>query len=203
MTDSLKPEEIYHILARRVARALSKSRCSLVLAKPGDIFGTVVAAYENPMLRNLRIQLGRYPEILKALETDQVVIVEDVAKDPLFAEVRAGGSATASRCRSGRWWRCRSGCGTSRPGCSSCGPHGSEPPLTHGDAHFADTVIKAAVAAIEKAHDFASIVSDRQRLEHLASHDALTGCLNRRALSSSGSRTSGSGPRATTSSSPC
>ncbi|MEK7667754.1 MAG: response regulator, partial [Gemmatimonadota bacterium] len=90
VTDSLKPDEIYHILARRVARALSKSRCSLVLAKPGDVYGTVVAAYENPMLRNLRIQLGRYPEILKALETDRPVIVEDVATDPLFAEVRAG-----------------------------------------------------------------------------------------------------------------
>jgi diguanylate cyclase (GGDEF)-like protein len=57
-----------------------------------------------------------------------------------------------------------------------------EPPLNRADAHFADTVIKGAVAAIEKAHDFASIVSDRERLEHLASHDALTGCLNRRAL---------------------
>jgi len=38
------------------------------------------------------------------------------------------------------------------------------------------------VAAIEKAHDFADIVSDKERLEHLASHDALTGCANRRSL---------------------
>ncbi|MEK7668291.1 MAG: GGDEF domain-containing protein, partial [Gemmatimonadota bacterium] len=59
--------------------------------------------------------------------------------------------------------------------------HG-ETALTGADAQFADTVIKAAVAAIEKAHDFANIVSDKERLEHLASHDALTGCLNRRAL---------------------
>src|SRR5205807_57007 len=36
VTDSLKPDEMYHILARRVARALNISKCSMVLAKPGD-----------------------------------------------------------------------------------------------------------------------------------------------------------------------
>src|SRR3989475_11856771 len=42
--------------------------------------------------------------------------------------------------------------------------------------------IKTAVSAIEKAYDFESAVSDKQRLEKLASTDALTGCMNRRAL---------------------
>jgi len=182
VTDSLKPEEIYHILARRVARALNKSRCSLVLAKPGDTFGTVVAAYENPMLRNLRIQLGRYPEILKALETDQVVIVEDVSKDPLFSEVRAGWERDGLEVQIGSVVALPFRMRDQQAGVLFLRTTREEPPLTRGDAHFADTVIKAAVAAIEKAHDFASIVSDRERLEHLASHDALTGCLNRRAL---------------------
>src|SRR5216117_4221966 len=36
VTDSLKPDEIYHILVRRVARVLHISKCSMVLAKPGD-----------------------------------------------------------------------------------------------------------------------------------------------------------------------
>src|SRR6266704_5644641 len=48
VTDSLKPDEIYHILARRVARVLNISKCSMVLAKSGDQQGVVVAAYENP-----------------------------------------------------------------------------------------------------------------------------------------------------------
>jgi DNA-binding response OmpR family regulator len=63
VTDSLKPDEIYHILARRVARALGISKCSIVLARPGDAHGSVMAAFENPMLRSLRIELSRYPEI--------------------------------------------------------------------------------------------------------------------------------------------
>jgi two-component system cell cycle response regulator len=182
VTDSLKPEEIYHILARRVARALNKSRCSLVLAQPGDVFGTVVAAFENPMLRNLRIQLGRYPEILRALETEQVVIVEDVATDPLFAEVRAGWARDGLEVQIGSVVALPFRMRDQQAGVLFLRTTREEAPLTRADAQFADTVIKGAVAAIEKAHDFASIVSDRERLAHLASHDALTGCLNRRAL---------------------
>jgi len=182
VTDALKPEEIYHILARRVAHALNKSRCSLVLARPGDTYGTVVAAYENPMLRNLRIQLGRYPEILKALETDQVVIVEDVATDPLFAEVRAGWATDGLDVQIGSVVALPFRMRDQQAGVLFLRTTREEARLTRADAHFADTVIKGAVAAIEKAHDFASVVSDRERLEHLASHDALTGCLNRRAL---------------------
>jgi two-component system cell cycle response regulator len=182
VTDSLKPEEIYHILARRVARALNKSRCSLVLAKPGDVLGTVVAAYENPMLRNLRIQLGRYPEILKALETDQVVIVEDVSSDPLFDEVRGEWQRDGIAVQIGSVVALPFRMRGEQSGVLFLRTARDEAPLTRADAHFADTVIRAAVAAIEKAEDFASIVSDRERLEHLAAHDALTGCLNRRAL---------------------
>src|SRR5512134_77732 len=41
VTDSLKPDEIYHILARRVARVLNISKCSMVLATAGDQVGVV------------------------------------------------------------------------------------------------------------------------------------------------------------------
>src|SRR5256884_9742934 len=89
VTDSLKPDEIYHILVRRVARVLQISKCSMVLAKAGDQVGVVVAAYENPMLRNLQIELARYPEIQRALGSGRAVLVEDVASDPVYAEERA------------------------------------------------------------------------------------------------------------------
>src|SRR5881296_4026702 len=183
VTDSLKPDEIYHILVRRVARVLHISKCSMVLAKAGDQMGVVVAAYENPMLRNLQIELARYPEIQRGLTTGRPVLVEDVSTDPLYADERV------------RWQRD----GINVPTRSAVAlpfsmkeqpvgvfflrTTGEDPPLTRADAQFAETVIRTAVAAIEKAYDFETAVSDKKRLEKLAATDALTGCLNRRALS--------------------
>src|SRR5207247_3676325 len=78
VTDSLKPDEIYHILVRRVARVLHISKCSMVLAKAGDQMGVVVAAYENPMLRNLQIELARYPEIQRGRTPGRPALLDDV-----------------------------------------------------------------------------------------------------------------------------
>ena len=183
VTDSLKPDEIYHILVRRVARVLQISKCSMVLAKPGDQLGVVVAAYENPMLRNLQIELARYPEIQRALTSSRSVLVEDVGSDPLYAEERV------------RWQRDKIVVPTrsavalpfsmkdQQLGVFFLRTTGEDPPLTRADAQFAETVIRTAVAAIEKAYDFETAVSDKKRLEKLAATDALTGALNRRALS--------------------
>src|SRR5207247_10193670 len=95
VTDSLKPDEIYHILVRRVARVLHISKCSMVLAKAGDQMGVVVAAYENPMLRNLQIELARYAELQRGLTTGRPVPVRDVSTDPLYADARVRGQRDA------------------------------------------------------------------------------------------------------------
>ena len=182
VTDSLKPDEIYHILARRVARVLNISKCSMVLAKSGDQHGVVVAAYENPMLRNLQIELTRYPEIRQALTTGRLVLVEDVSTDPLYKEERLRWERdgikvpTRSAVALPFWMK------DQQMGLFFLRTTGDDPPLTRADAQFGETVIKTAVSAIEKAYDFETAVSDKQRLEKLALTDALTGCLNRRAL---------------------
>ena len=183
VTDSLKPDEIYHILARRVARVLNISKCSMVLAKSGDETGVVVAAYENPMLRNLQIELARYPEIRQALTTGRLVLVEDVSTDPLYKDERLRWEKdgikvpTRSAVALPFWMK------DQQMGVFFLRTTGDDPPLTRADAQFGETVIKTAVSAIEKAYDFETAVSDKQRLEKLALTDALTGCMNRRALS--------------------
>src|SRR5256712_3125651 len=182
VTDSLKPDEMYHILARRVARALNISNCSMVLAKPGDQQGIVVAAYENPLLRNLQIELARYPGIRKAVSTGRLVLVEDVATDALYEDERRRWELeeikvpTRSAVALPLWMN------QQQIGVIFLSTAGHQPPATPVDAPVAATVLKTAVSAIAKAYDFETAVSDKQRLEKLASTHALTGCMHRRAL---------------------
>nr|MBP9105155.1 GGDEF domain-containing protein [Gemmatimonadaceae bacterium] len=58
----------------------------------------------------------------------------------------------------------------------------NEPKLTPEDIEFADTVVKAAVAAVQRAKVLETTMADNRRLEVLAHTDPLTAVLNRRAL---------------------
>jgi two-component system cell cycle response regulator len=182
VTGDFSAEELYHILVRRVARALDITHCSLILARPGDITGTVVTAYENSALRNLEIRLERYPEIRQALDTNLPVLVEDVSISPLYAEVReewlASGRAVLVRSVIALPFELDDHTG----GVFFLRTVGEAPPLTAQDVEFADTVVRAAVGAIRRAHVMESTMADNVRLELLARTDPLTQTLNRRAL---------------------
>ena len=182
VTGDLTSEEIYSILARRVARALSVSHCSVILARPGDATGIVATAFEHPALRNHPIELARYPELRAALDAGKPVLVEDVRVSPLYADVREVWERegldveirsvvalpfSLDRRQSGVFFLRRT--------------H-EEPPLTAEDVHFADMVIEAAVAAIQRAQVIEMTKADNARLEALAHTDSLTLVLNRRAL---------------------
>jgi two-component system cell cycle response regulator len=183
ITDSLKPDEIYQILARRVARVLGVTRCSMVLAPSGSPIGLVVASHDNPMVRNLEIALAKYPEIRQALESGRPVLVRDVRTDPLYQDIRrtweAEGIEVATRSAIAIPFSLRQ----ARRGVFFLRTTDADKPLEEEDVSFAGTVIGAAVNAIDRAHDLETAITDRERLLELAHTDALTGCLNRRGLS--------------------
>jgi len=64
------------------------THCSFVLTAPGEDQGRVVAVYENPAIRDLRVDLERYPEIQEAIRTERPVIIHDVREHPLFDSIR-------------------------------------------------------------------------------------------------------------------
>jgi diguanylate cyclase (GGDEF)-like protein len=85
---ALRADEIFQTLVRRVGQAFGLTHCSFVLAAQGDEKGRVVAVYENPAIRDLRVDLERYPEILEAIRTERPVIIQDVREHPLFDAIR-------------------------------------------------------------------------------------------------------------------
>jgi two-component system, cell cycle response regulator len=182
VTGELSAAEIYRVLARRVARALDLRHCSVVLASQGDQIGTVVACYEDPSISDLQVQIARYPELAAALRTGRAVLVADVSRDPMFAEMRALWQ------REGRTVPIRSvlaipfSLDRRGAGVFFLRTERGDRALSSEDAEFADTVIRAAIAAVRRAQALESTRADNRRLEQLATTDALTRLLNRRAL---------------------
>jgi two-component system cell cycle response regulator len=183
VTGDLASEEIYHILARRVARALNLSRCSVILAKPGDTIGVVATAFDDPGLRHFEIHLDRYPEISRALETGKPVLVEDLQNSELHAHVRSewGARGIQVPIRSVIVLPFELG-DQQQTGVFFLRRMATEPALSQEDVEFADTVVKAAVAAIVRAQLLETTRAENTRLEVLAHTDPLTQSLNRRAL---------------------
>jgi two-component system cell cycle response regulator len=182
VTGELSATEIYRLLARRVARALEISHCSVVLARAGDLSGTVVAAAEDASIEDFEIRLDGYPEISTALESERPVLVTDAATHPLFAETRGAwekeGRSVDIRSVAtipfsiDRW----------RSGVLFLRTTADERALTADDVEFADVVVRAAVTAIRRAQALETTRADNRRLESLATTDPLTRVLNRRAL---------------------
>lgn len=182
VTSELSAADIYRTLVRRVAHARNISHCSVVLARSDGATGTVVAAAEDPAVSGVDIALDRYPEITTALQTGRAVLVEDARIHPLFESARhvAQQDNRSLDTRSvatipfsvDRW---RSGVlmlRTERTGRT----------LDGEDVAFAETVLRAAAAAMRRAQALETTRSENRRLEALATTDPLTRVLNRRAL---------------------
>jgi len=182
VTGDLSANEVFHLLARRVARALAVSHCSVILARPGEATGVVATAYENPQLSNLAVELARYPEIRRALDTGEPVLIEDVSDSALYAQARVTWGLE------GRELAVRSVIAV--PFAIERGHAGvfflrrtrDEAPLTTEDAAFAAAVVRAGVAVVQRAQTIESTRAANARLEALATTDPLTQVLNRRAL---------------------
>ena len=182
VTGDLSPDEIYHQLARRVARALSLSHCSVILARPGDRVGVVATAYEEGGLRKRELDLDRYPEIRAALDRGRPVLIEDLAESPLFANVRDLWEREGTQVRIRSVIALPFALDRLQAGVFFLRRTVDEPSLSQEDVEFADAVVKAAVASIQKAQLLETAKKDNARLEALAHTDPLTQVLNRRAL---------------------
>jgi two-component system cell cycle response regulator len=183
VTDELSTGEIYHLLARRVARALGLSQCSVVLSKLGGPPRVAAYAFETGISRDFVMDLDKYPELKTALDTGRPVLVENVMVSPLYRHVRERWARDGTRIATRSVIAIPFAMGAEEAGVFFLRRNVTEPPLTRADVEFADAVIRAAVAAIERATLIENTIADNRRLEELAHTDPLTKTLNRRALS--------------------
>jgi two-component system cell cycle response regulator len=181
VTGDLAADEVYHLLARRVARALTVSHCAVILAGSHAGEGVVATAFENPKLQKGTIAIADFPEVRRAFEKREPVLIEELASSELYegrATVGLDGGEVPVRSAMALPFDI----GPTQRGVFLLRRTREQPPLTPEDVAFAEAVIGAAVSVVQRAQVIETTRADNARLEHLATTDALTRLLNRRAL---------------------
>lgn len=82
------PMKILRMIVERVSELIAVDRCSIVGISDNN---EIVVKASNDLKTNAEItlDLDRYPEIRKALETRRAVVVNDISSDPLMETVRS------------------------------------------------------------------------------------------------------------------
>ena len=79
---------ILFTVVQRIAEVARVDRVSIVLVREAGDVGYVVAASDDEQLRDLPIDLARYPEIQQVLTSREPLVVPDIATHPLLEVVR-------------------------------------------------------------------------------------------------------------------
>lgn len=88
VSSSLHSHDILYSIVKSVAGVIEVNRCSILRIGRKKGVGYVATTYENPNIKNLPIELGKYPEIRKAINVKETVVVEDINNDPLMADTK-------------------------------------------------------------------------------------------------------------------
>jgi PAS domain S-box-containing protein len=88
LASRLDIRDILFTLVARLAMIAKVDRCSVVLMGERPNIGYVVATSDNEQLRDLPIDLAKYPEIQEAMSSGTTLVIRDAANHPLLDAVR-------------------------------------------------------------------------------------------------------------------
>jgi len=173
VSTAIRTDEILQTLVRRVGSALELAHCSFLLTPPGEATGRVVAVHESPTLRDLTVDLARYPEVQEAIATGRLVFIPDVHTHPLFEAARAEWAEQKMRVQIRSVLAIPVSLQGHIAGVFLLRTRRSDPALTKEQVAFAETLTTAAVRVLETEERRSTIY---RRLAGVSAHDPLTGC---------------------------
>jgi len=171
-----RSHDILFVFVEHIARVVQMDRCSVVRVWAAEKTGHVLASHEDETVANISIELSKYPEIERALETRDKVVIHDVRRDPLtreFADELKRANITSLAVIPIVLYDPNVGSLLLRAA-------RSEAPFASREIGFFEIVANAASNALERAHLFERIQHANERLERLATTDGLTGLHNHR-----------------------
>jgi len=96
LASNLDFRSILFTVVQRIAEVVKVDRVSIVLVREQEQVGYVVAASDDEQLRDLVIDLAKYPEIQQVLTSGKPLVVKDAGTHPLMEIVRAAGRRRAT-----------------------------------------------------------------------------------------------------------
>jgi diguanylate cyclase (GGDEF)-like protein len=171
-----RAHDILFVFVEQIARSVRLDRCSVVRVWGGDTVGHVVASHEDESVNDLIIDLEKYPELRRAMETRSKVVINDTRRDPImrpFYEAIAASRITSLVVIPVILFDQNVGSLLLRAARIEGG-------FSLREISFCEIVAEAAANALERGHLFESIQKANERLEYLADTDGLTGLYNHR-----------------------
>jgi PAS domain S-box-containing protein len=138
-------DALLHDVTRQLAEALDIVRASLIVVDGAT--GVVVAASDDPALKDLRIDLSLYPEIRETLRTGAPVTVADAPNHPLLEGVHPQVSAAGVHAIAALPLVVQGAV----TGVFLVRGSGKRPPFSPGEVEFLATVAHATAVALRNA----------------------------------------------------
>jgi len=85
---SLHFVDILQTIARKLGESFGLDRCAIFLSGAHNEV-RLVASYEDPSIRNLVVDLDRYPELKRAFDSGETVFIPDAVTDPSLKSIKA------------------------------------------------------------------------------------------------------------------
>ena len=157
IASSLHFVDILQTIARKLGESFGLDRCSIFLSGEKEEV-RLVASYEDPTIRNLVVDLKRYPELQRAFESGETVFIPDAATDPMLRSVRD--QLHLRNVRSIVVVPIRAQGATI--GAIFLRTERDASPFSDSDVRFCQVVASLAAKALRNAHRFESMVRDTQ-----------------------------------------
>ncbi|HVO34881.1 MAG TPA: GAF domain-containing protein [Gemmatimonadales bacterium] len=162
--------DILQTIARRLGETFGLDRSSIFLAERGGRTVRLVASYEDPSIRNLVVDLARYPEIERAMQTGETVFIADATADQSLKHVKGALARRKVKSITVVPIKYRG----AAIGCIFLRTFKDGETLSEADIRFTQTVADLTAKALRNAHRYESLLkrTKGQPSEGTASHGA-------------------------------
>ena len=159
---SLHFVDILQTIARKLGDTFGLDRCAIFLAGEKDEV-RLVASYEDPAIRNLVVDLNRYPELKRAFDSKETVFIPDATSDPMLRSIRS--TLDTRRVRSIivvpiQWQGAVIGAIFLRT-------ERDAQPFSDADVHFCQVVASLTAKALRNAHRFETLMRSQKDVAHV------------------------------------